>query len=59
MAQKKFPATVSSSTDVASTGKETDSQLQRGFDRRSLLKGLGVVGVAEELEKAYAASSRQ
>jgi len=32
--------------DVASTGKETDSQSQRGFDRRSLLKGLGVVGVA-------------
>jgi hypothetical protein len=46
MARKNFPAIVSSSTDVASTGKETDSQLQRGFDRRSLLKGLGVVGVA-------------
>src|SRR5258708_27884255 len=46
MARENFPATLSSSTDVASTGKETDSQLQRGFDRRSLLKGLGVVGVA-------------
>src|SRR5713226_9684898 len=46
MARENFPATLSPSTDVASTGKETDSQLQRGFDRRSLLKGLGVVGVA-------------
>lgn len=46
MARENFPATLSSSTDVASTEKETDSQLQRGFDRRSLLKGLGVVGVA-------------
>ena len=46
MARENLPATVSSATDVASTSKETDSQLQPGFDRRSLLKGLGVVGVA-------------
>jgi hypothetical protein len=46
MARENLPATVSSSTDVASTGKGLDSQLARGFDRRSLLKGLGVVGVA-------------
>src|SRR6266567_5842798 len=46
MAREILPATVSSSMDVASTGQETDSQSQRGFDRRSLLKGLGVVGVA-------------
>src|SRR5713101_2202605 len=46
MAREILPATVSSIRDVASTAKETDSQSQRGFDRRSLLKGLGVVGVA-------------
>jgi hypothetical protein len=37
---------VSSATDVESTRNDLDSQLNRGFDRRSLLKGLGVVGVA-------------
>ena len=46
MTRENLPATVSSSTDVESTEKDFDSQLQRGFDRRSLLKGLGVVGVA-------------
>jgi Ferritin-like domain len=46
MARENLPATVSSSTDVESTGKDLDSQSKRGFDRRSLLKGLGVVGVA-------------
>jgi len=46
MARENLPATVSSSTDVESTGKDVASQLKRGFDRRSLLKGLGVVGVA-------------
>ena len=52
MARETLPATLSSSTDVASTGtnedkaKDLDSQLKRGFDRRSLLKGLGVVGAA-------------
>ena len=46
MARENLPATVSSSTDVESTGKGLDSQLKRSFDRRSLLKGLGVVGVA-------------
>src|SRR6266852_2458911 len=46
MARENLPATVSSSTDVESTGKDVNSHLKRGFDRRSLLKGLGVVGVA-------------
>jgi hypothetical protein len=46
MDRETIPTTLSSSTDVASTGKDIDSQLKRGFDRRSLLKGLGVVGVA-------------
>src|SRR5579863_2252908 len=46
MAQKTLPATVSSTTDVESTEKNLDSESKRGFDRRSLLKGLGVVGVA-------------
>ena len=46
MARETLPATVSSSTNVESTGKDLDPQLKRGFDRRSLLKGLGVVGVA-------------
>src|SRR6266849_2463623 len=45
MARKTLPAT-EASTDVKSTEKHSDSHLQRGFDRRSLLKGLGVVGVA-------------
>jgi hypothetical protein len=46
MARETLPAIVSSVTDVESTEKDLDSQLKRGFDRRSLLKGLGVVGVA-------------
>src|SRR5450631_4003431 len=52
MARENLPAAVSSVMDVASTGTDTnkdkdlDSQLKRGFDRRSLLKGLGVVGAA-------------
>jgi len=46
MAPENLTATVSSATDVESTGKGIDSQSQRGFDRRSILKGLGVVGVA-------------
>ena len=46
MARENLPATVSSATDVESNGKGLDTQLQRGFDRRSLLKGLGVVGAA-------------
>src|SRR5713101_2151217 len=46
MARENLPATLSSSMDVESTGRDLDSQSKRGFDRRSLLKGLGVVGVA-------------
>ncbi len=46
MARENLPATVSSSTDVESIEKDLGSQAQRGFDRRSLLKGLGVVGAA-------------
>src|ERR1700687_2660183 len=46
MARETLPATESSATDIASTGTDLDSQLKRGFDRRSLLKGLGGVGVA-------------
>jgi hypothetical protein len=46
MTRETLPATVSSATDVESTENDFDSQLKRGFDRRSLLKGLGVVGVA-------------
>src|SRR6266851_2959490 len=47
MARENLPVTVlSSSADVESTEKDFDSQSKRGFDRRSLLKGLGVVGVA-------------
>ena len=46
MTRETLPATVSSATDVESTRNDLDSQLNRGFDRRSLLKGLGVVGVA-------------
>src|SRR5258708_4133563 len=45
MARENFPATVSSSTDVESNEKGLDT-LNRGCDRRSLLKGLGVVGAA-------------
>ncbi len=45
MARETLPASVSAATDVESTPKN-DSPLQRGFDRRSLLKGLGVVGAA-------------
>ena len=46
MARETLPATISSPTDAASTGKDASSQLNRSFDRRSLLKGLGVVGAA-------------
>ena len=46
MASENLPATVASATDVESNGKGLDTHLQRGFDRRSLLKGLGVVGAA-------------
>lgn len=52
MARENLPATLASVTDVASTGtneekgKDLDAQLNHGFDRRSLLKGLGVVGAA-------------
>src|SRR5450432_2937641 len=46
MARETLPATISSLTDAASTGKDASSQLNRSFDRRSLLKGLGVVGAA-------------
>jgi len=37
---------VSSTTDVESTGNDSVSQTKQGFDRRSLLKGLGIVGAA-------------
>jgi hypothetical protein len=46
MAREILPATISSPTDAASTEKNTRSQLNRSFDRRSLLKGLGIVGAA-------------
>ena len=46
MARKTLPATTSSAADVEPTGSDLDSHLNRGFDRRSLLKGLGVVGAA-------------
>jgi hypothetical protein len=46
MARETLPATISSPTDAASTGKDASSQLNRSFDRRFLLKGLGIVGAA-------------
>jgi len=46
MAPENLPVTVSSSSDVESNEQNLDSQMNRGFDRRSLLKGLGVVGAA-------------
>jgi len=46
MAQEILPAIVSSTTDLESDEKNLGVQQGRGFDRRALLKGLGVVGVA-------------
>src|SRR3989441_8481766 len=46
MTRDTLPATVLSTTDVESSGNDPASQPNRGFDRRSLLKGLGIVGAA-------------
>lgn len=44
MATKNFPATVSSETMTQPAGEGAESPVQRVFERRSFLKGLGVVG---------------
>ena len=44
MASKNLPATVSSETMTQPAGEGAESPFQRAFERRSFLKGLGVVG---------------
>ncbi len=44
MATKDVSATVSSATTTQPVGETTESPMQKGFERRSFLKGLGVVG---------------
>ena len=44
MASKNLPATVSSETMTQPAGEATESPMQRAFERRSFLKGLGVAG---------------
>ncbi len=44
MAKENLPATVSSETTTQPAGEGAESHGQRAFERRSFLKGLGVVG---------------